>query len=104
MVTLRDKDGNLIAVTESNNARVLQSIFTESWWNLLDEKGHVSHLEKLEMFTDTRPIIPADDYLGMITFERQMEGQDISIFEVFIPLIQIEPGDEGLVQWTIIKK
>ena len=104
LVTLRDKDGNLIAVTESNNARVLQSIFTESWWNLLDEKGHVSHLEKVEMFTDTKPLIPADDYIGMITFERQMEGQDISIFEVFIPLIQIEPGDEGFVQWTIIKK
>ena len=104
LVTVRDKDDNLIAVTESNNARVLPSIFTESWWNLLDEKGHISHFEELEMFTDTRKLIPADDYLGLISLERQMSGYDVQIFEVFIPLIQIEETDMGLVQWTIIKR
>jgi len=103
-VTLRDKDDNLIAVTESNNARVLPSKFTEKWWSLLDEKGHISHLEKLEIFTDTKPLIPGDDYLGMISLDREMNGFDIVIFEVFIPLIQIEPTDHGIVQWTIIKK
>ena len=104
LVTLRDKDDNLIAVTESNNARVLPSKFTEKWWNLLDEKGHISHFEKLEIFTDTKPLIPGDDYLGMITLEREMSGYNIHIFEVFIPMIQIEETDIGFVQWTIIKK
>ena len=104
MVTLRDKDDNLIAVTESNNARFLPSKFTEKWWNLLDEKGHITHLEKLEIFTDTKPLIPGDDYLGMITLEREFNGYDVQIFQVFIPMIQIEETDIGLVQWTIIKK
>jgi len=104
LVTLRDKDDNLIAVTESNNARYLPSKFTEKWWNLLDEKGHITHLEKLEIFTDTKPLIPGDDYLGMITLEREFNGYDVQIFQVFIPMIQIEETDIGLVQWTIIKK
>ena len=104
MVTLRDKDENLIAVTESNNARYLPSKFTEKWWSLLDEKGHITHLEKSEVFTDTKPLIPGDDYLGMITLERELDGFDIQVFQVFIPMIQIEETDRGLVQWTIIKK
>ena len=104
MVTLRDKDDNLIAVTESNNARFLPSKFTEKWWSLLDEKGHITHLEKLEKFTDTKKLIPSDDYLGMITLEKELNGYNIQIFQVFIPMIQIEETDVGLVQWTIIKK
>ncbi len=104
MVTLRDKDENLIAVTESNNARYLPSKFTEKWWSLLDEKGHITYLENLEVFTNTKPLIPADDYLGMITLERELDGFDIQIFQVFIPMIQIEETDVGLVQWTIVKK
>ncbi|MED5275287.1 MAG: tetratricopeptide repeat protein [Thermoproteota archaeon] len=103
-VILRDKDENLIAVTESNNARILPSIFTESWWKLLDKKGHISHIQKSEIFTDTKPLIPSDDYLGMITLDKEMNGYDITIFEVFIPMIQIEETDHGVVQWTIIKK
>ena len=43
LVTVRDKDGNLIAVTESNNARYLPSLFTESWWKNLDEKGNIDN-------------------------------------------------------------
>ena len=103
-VTLRDKNENLIAVTESNNARVLSSAVTESWWKLLDERGHITHTQKSEIFTDTKPLIPSDDYLGMITLDREMSGFDVTIFEVFIPLIQIEETDHGMVQWTIIKK
>ena len=103
-VTLRDKNENLIAVTESNNARVLSSVVTENWWKLLDERGHITHTQKSGIFTDTKPLIPSDDYLGMITLDREMSGFDVTIFEVFIPLIQIEETDHGMVQWTIIKK
>ena len=56
------------------------------------------------MFSDTKPLIPSDDYLGMITLERVMQGYNINIFEVFIPMIQVEETDRGMVQWTIIKK
>ena len=103
MVTLRDKNNNLIAVTESNNARYLPSEFTEKWWKVLDKKGHISYSEKFEIFTDTKPLIPSDDYLGMITLERVMNGYNIHIFEVFIPMIQIEEAETADVQWTIIK-
>tara|TARA_B100000029_G_C17550686_1_gene950011 strand:- start:1212 stop:2018 length:807 start_codon:yes stop_codon:yes gene_type:complete len=103
LVTIRDKNDNLIAVTESNNARYLPSLLTESWWVKADELGLVSHLDSIEVFSDTKPLIPADDYLGMITLERPMKGFDVHIFEVFIPLLQIEEGDSGIVQWTITK-
>ena len=44
-----------------------------------------------------------DDHLGMITLEREMSGYDVNMFEVFIPLIQMEETDTAKVQWTIIK-
>ena len=103
-VTLRDKNDNLIAVTESNNARVLPLAVTESWWKLLDKRGDITHTQKFEMFTDTIPLTPSDDYLGMLTLDKEMNGFNITIFEVFIPLIQIEETEHGMVQWTIIKK
>ena len=56
------------------------------------------------MFTDTIPLTPSDDYLGMLTLDKEMNGFNITIFEVFIPLIQIEETEHGMVQWTIIKK
>ena len=40
----------------------------------------------------------------MIAFERQMEGYDIKLFEVFVPMIQLEETDTAQVNWTIIKK
>ena len=44
-----------------------------------------------------------DDHLGMITLEREMSGYNVNMFEVFIPLIQMEETDTAKVQWTIIK-
>ena len=104
LVTLRDKDENLVAITESTNARYLPSIFTEKMWEKLDDSGNIIHSKNKEMFTKTNPIIPEDDYLGMLTLERQMSGYDIAIFESFIPMIQLEETDTAMVQWTIIRK
>ena len=103
LITIRDVDGGLIATTESTNARYLPSLFTEKWWNQLEKKGVVEYTKNGEYFTKTNPLIPKDDYVGMLTLERQMSGYNISIFELFIPMIQMEETDIAEVQWTIIK-
>ena len=104
---------NLIATTESTNARYLASLFTEAWWKSLqqteDKYGHtistkIIDSKQVEVFTRTNPMIPEEDYIGMMTLERQMSGYNINIFELFVPLIQVEETDTATVQWTIIKK
>ena len=103
LVTVRDKDENLIAVTESNNARYLPSKFTEKWWNDLSEKDYLKYDNGFEIFQKENTMLSNDDHLGMITLEREMSGYSVNIFEVFIPLIQMEKTDTAKVQWTIIK-
>ena len=103
VVTIRDGNGNLIATTESTNARYLPSLFTEKWWNQLEKKEVLKYTKNGDLFTKTNPLIPNDDYIGMLTLERQMSGYNISIFELFIPMIQMEKTDTAQVQWTIIK-
>ena len=104
LVTIRDTNGNLIATTESTNARYLPSIFTEKWWEKLDFDGNIKQLENKEIFSITNPLIPVDDYIGLLTLERQMQGYNVHIFEVFIPMIEMEKTDIANVQWTILKK
>lgn len=104
LISVRDEDGKLIAVTESTNARFLPSLFTEKWWERLDEKGMISQNKKTEIFQISNKMIPSDDFLGMVTLERQMSGYDINIFEAFMPMIEVEKTDTAMVQWTIIKK
>ena len=89
LVTLRDKDENLVAITESTNARYLPSLFTEKWWQKVNDSGNIIHSENKEIFTKINPIIPEEDYLGMLTLERSMSGYNINIFEIFIPMIQV---------------
>ena len=103
LVVVRDKDENLIAVTESNNARYLPSKFTEKWWNDLSEKNYLKYENGYEIFQKENTMLSNDDHLGMITLEREMSGYDVNMFEVFIPLIQMEETDTAKVQWTIIK-
>ena len=103
LVVVRDKDENLIAVTESNNARYLPSKFTEKWWNDLSEKNYLKYENGYEIFQKENTILSNDDHLGIITLEREMSGYDVNMFEVFIPLIQMEETDTAKVQWTIIK-
>ena len=102
-IIVRDGKGNLVATAESKNARYLPSVFTEKWWERLVENGNIRYSDGYEIFSISNPIIPEDDYLGMITLERQMSNYDINIFEVFLPMIQLEDTDRVQVQWTIIK-
>jgi tetratricopeptide (TPR) repeat protein len=104
LITIRDQNGNLIGTTESTNARYLQSIFTEKWWEQLEEKKAIMNSKEGQIFTKTNSLIPDDDYIGMLTLQRQMSGYNINIFELYIPMIQVEDTDTAIVQWTIIKK
>ena len=56
-----------------------------------------------EIFQKENTMLSNDDHLGMITLEREMSGYVVNMFEVFIPLIQMEETDIAKVQWTIIK-
>ena len=103
LVTVRDEDGNLIAVTESNNARYLPSEYTEIWWKQLDKKEYISYENGFEIFQKSSTMISNEDHLGMITLERVTHGYNIVVFEAFIPMIQMEKTDTAEVQWTIIK-
>jgi len=103
LVTVRDKDGNLIAVTESNNARYLPSEFTEIWWNQLDKKEYISYENGFKKFQKSTTMLSNDDHLGMMTLERVMHGYNVNVFEAFVPMIQMEGTDTAKVQWTIIK-
>jgi len=103
LITVRDEDGNLIAVTESNNARYLPSEFTKKWWNDLEKKEYISYENGFEKFQKSNTMISNDDHLGMLTLERVMHGYNVVIFEAFIPMIQMEETDTADIQWTIIK-
>jgi len=104
LVIVRDKDDNLIAVTESNNARYLPSKFTEQWWNSLEEKNYLKTMDGNKMFQKENEMLSNDDHLGMVTLEREMSGYNIHVFEVFIPMIQMENTDTATASWTILKR
>ena len=105
-VIVRNENGDLVGTVESTNSRYLPSIFTEKWWERLDQEGHVKDTDDGEIFTKTNPIVPSgvsENYLGMLTLERHMSGYAINIFELFLPMMQLEETDTAIVQWTIIK-
>ncbi len=104
LVTIRDRDGNLIAVTESNNARYLPSKFTEQWWNSLEKRDYLVIKDGNKIFQIENEMYSNDDHLGIVTLEREMNNFTINIFEVFIPMIQMEETDTAMVAWTIVKK
>jgi len=104
LVVVRDKDENLIAVTESSNARYLPSKFTEKWWNELSEKNYLKYENGYEIFQKENAMISNDDHLGILTLEREMSGYNVVMFEAFLPMIQVEETDTADIQWTIIKK
>ena len=104
LVTVRDQNGNLIAITESKNARYLPSIVTEKYWERLIEDGRITISDDVEIFSVTNSIIAYVDHLGFIVLEREMSGSTIHIFEAFIPMIPFEETDSATVQWTILKK
>ena len=103
LVTIRDKDGNLIAVTESNNARYLPSQFTETWWDQLDKKEYISYENGFKKFQKSNAMLSNEDHIGMLTLERVMHGYNVNVFEAFIPMIQMDKTDTAEIQWTIIK-
>ena len=104
LVTIRDSNNNLIGVTESTNARFLDSEFTEKWWSDIEKKEIISYdNEGKGKFQNIQTLIPKDDYIGMLTLEKEISGKSIQLFQVFSPLVQLEISDIVYIQWTIIK-
>ena len=104
LVTLRNNAGELIGVTESTNSRFLPSVFTEKWWETLDNNGKIEHVDGVQIFRITNNMINQDDFIGQVHVEREMSGYKINMFQTFLPMIEIEKTDTSTVQWTIIKK
>ncbi|MBC8252093.1 MAG: hypothetical protein H8E89_10970 [Candidatus Nitrosopelagicus sp.] len=103
-ITIRDKNDNLIAVTESTNSRFLDSKFTESWWNDLGKMKYLKYDNGIEIFQKTNEVIVHEDHLGLVSLEKMIGKYTIQIFEVFVPMIQIEETDVVEITWTIVKK
>ena len=101
--SIRDGNENLIGVTESTNARFLDSKFTDIWWKLMLNENKIISNGEFEMFQDKQIMIPENDHTGMLTLERVMSGYNINLFEVFIPMIELGKTDTVEIQWTIIK-
>ena len=107
MVTITNENGNLVAVTESSNARYLPSQYTETFWKKLDKEGRIKHLEGIEIYTEAQKmnfLFEPPHYLGLIAMERNQSGHVIALFEVFLPMIEIADTETATAQWTIIKK
>ena len=104
LITIRDKDTNLIAVTESTNSRFLDSKFTESWWNNLDKMEYIKYINGIETYEKTNKVIVNDDHIGMVALEIVKDGYTIQIFQAFLPMIQVEDTDVIEVTWTVVKK
>tara|TARA_B100000029_G_scaffold471450_1_gene511129 strand:- start:357 stop:1160 length:804 start_codon:yes stop_codon:yes gene_type:complete len=103
LVTIRDGNENLIGVTESTNGRFLDSKFTDIWWKLMLKENKIIDNGEFEMFQNKQIMIPEDDHTGMLTLERMMSGYNIHLFEVFVPMIELETSDTVEIQWTIIR-
>tara|TARA_B100000029_G_scaffold508902_1_gene596838 strand:- start:1258 stop:2064 length:807 start_codon:yes stop_codon:yes gene_type:complete len=103
MITVRNSNDTLIGVVESTNARYLPSLFTEKWWDDLDKKGKIERTAEGEIFTKTNGIIVEDNYIGMLSLEIDSNDYAVSIFETFLPIVQLEDTDTAEAQWTIIK-
>ena len=104
LVTIRNVNENLVAVTESTNARFLESKFTDAWWNSMLKENRIISYGEFEFYQDKQIMVPEDDHTGMLSLERVMSGYTIHLFEVFTPMIELQESDTVEIQWTILKK
>ena len=74
-----------------------QYVLTEEVLKTFQDDGY-------EIFRLEDTTLASDDHMGMLTLERDVSGYVVNLFEVFIPLIQLEETDTATVHWTIIKK
>ena len=102
-IILRDSNGNLIATTESKNARVLPSVVTERYWDWLKDNGYVQKTKGEEIFSFKNEYSPTEDHLGLISFEGEFGGYNVNFFEVFVPMLPVEHDDLVYAKWTVIR-
>tara|TARA_Y100001936_G_C16048583_1_gene656256 strand:+ start:68 stop:883 length:816 start_codon:yes stop_codon:yes gene_type:complete len=100
---IRDSENNLLGVFESTNARYLPSKFFDMWWNKMSDDRMIETNNNNEIWTTKGITVPEDDHLGMFYWETDMEGWKITLFEVFVPMMEYEGTEKIEVVWTIIK-
>ena len=81
---IRDKDGNLVAVTESKNARYLPGTVTEKYWDRLTQEGYITISDGKEMFTTNEKLNWYDDHVSFVALERKMSDHTITHFSLYL--------------------
>ena len=101
-VTIRNATGDLVSVVESREGRYLPASFTDNVFDDTFEKEIIrSDGQKIEVGKHSVSFQPKNDVIGMLYIEDMINDYAISVFEVFIPYIPVEPDDQLLAEWTI---
>tara|TARA_B100000929_G_scaffold215389_1_gene172174 strand:- start:1670 stop:2515 length:846 start_codon:yes stop_codon:yes gene_type:complete len=104
-VTIRNATNDLVSVIESKEGRYLPASFTDNVFDDTFEKEIVrSDGQRIEVGKHSVSFQPKNDVIGMLYIEDVMNDYAISVFEVFIPYIPVEPDDQLLAEWTISRK
>jgi len=96
-IIVRDESGNLLGVIESYNARYLPSKFFDQWWEKVERLDMITKYDDSELFQINEMTSPEDDHTAKFHWETSVQNyQDmpVTIFEVFIPMMQIDMDSE----------
>ena len=105
-VTVRNSQGELVSVIESNSGRYMPVSFTDEVFDTFFEIEEVIEIngQKFEKATFTESYITDNDSIGNFFYEVNMNDYLIRVFEIFPPHVGIETNDELYAEWTISKK
>jgi len=105
-VTVRNSQGELTSVVESNSGRYLPVSFTDEVFDIFFEEKEIVEIngEKFEKGVFSEHYIAESESVGIYFYEVTMNGYEINVFETFPPRVGIEPSDEIFAEWTIARK
>ena len=105
-VTVRNSQGELTSVVESNQGRYLPVSFTDEVFDIFFEEKEIIEIngEKFEKGRYSEFYTAENESVGIFYYEVTMSGYDINVFETFPPRVGIVPGDEIFAEWTIARK
>jgi len=105
LVTHRDSDDNLIAVSESSNTRYLPYSLTEKIFEKhLIEKNVVINGKTYDIAQKIDSFSPADDAMSLFSIFKTQYGHEIDVFLAFTPMLLTEKDDKLTVKWIIMKE
>ena len=105
LVTHRDSDDNLIAVSESSNTRYLPYSLTEKIFEKhLIEKNVVINGKTYDIAQKIDSFSPADDAMSLFSIFKTQYGHETDVFLAFTPMLLTEKDDKLTVKWIIMKE